>query len=272
MSSQHVRGRHTHTGLQISSKITNTLQYAGFLSVCSAISVIVAKLRIIPCVHKVFPKHQNSLTFNGTQNPQKFSFCLSFSACSYSIITKSPFSRKSLFVLLPSMKPLLLEKLTKISANAPAHGKHILVGDLRVRYLDNWAQNMSLDMKMENRHWYNWRHPEQTRPWVTCFVTKGGDVVCLVCSPKSSQAISRSEWVLWHKKASQKWEFRNANLNRSMCCLQTRWASQQKRSPLCEQRGAIWNWKIWNFSSGFDTESLLTEFLYLSMAEAYHSL
>lgn len=59
-----------------------------------------------------------------------------------------------MFVLLPSIKLFLLEKLTKTSANAPAHGKHILMGDLRIRYLGEISghKTLSLDMRMENRH------------------------------------------------------------------------------------------------------------------------
>lgn len=170
------------------------------------------------------------------------------------------------------MKPLLLEKLTQISANAPAHGKHILVGDLRVRYLDNWAQNTVFGYEDGKQalmqlkvSWAN-----QAPSYLLCNQRRRCSLSGLLSKVLSS---NKQEWMsAMTQKSSQKWEFRNANLNRSMCYTQTRWGSQQKRSPLCEQRGAIWNRKSWNFSSGFDTESLLTEFLHLSMAEAYHSL
>lgn len=143
-----------------------------------------------------------------------------------------------MFVLLPSIKLFLLEKLTKISVNAPAHGKHIVMVGLRIRYLDEITEHktLSLDMRMENRQWYHWRHPEQTRPWVTCFVTsrRRCSLSGLLSKVFSS---NKQEWMsAMIQKTQEKREFRNANLNRSICYTQTRWASQQERSPLCEQR------------------------------------
>lgn len=72
-----------------------------------------------------FPKPRNIIPHLKGHSTNKNPILPEFVCLLLLTITKSLFSRKSVFVLLPFIKLFLLEKLTKISANAPAHGKHI---------------------------------------------------------------------------------------------------------------------------------------------------
>lgn len=72
-----------------------------------------------------FPKPRNIIPHLKGHSTNKNPILPEFVCLLLLAITKSLFSRKSVFVLLPFIKLFLLEKLTKISANAPAHGKHI---------------------------------------------------------------------------------------------------------------------------------------------------